>query len=271
MISCKEYVMIQKERLKEKISGFDRKPKLVVIQIGNDPASNTYVKGKCRDSEEIGIKFEHVHISDYENISQEELEMQISNLNDCKLVDGIIVQLPIPDKYDVEKLQKCISPIKDVDGFRPDSVHKPCTPKGITDWLDFNNYNFEGKVAAVFGRSKIVGKPMTDMLIDKGCTVISCNSKTRNTGEIIRNADLVVSAIGKPKYWCSTFKEGSIVVDVGINRDSAGKLCGDVDKEFVEAHHENVYVTPVPGSVGLCTRCRLMQNVVDAYMLLEDK
>ena len=265
MISCKEYVLIQKERLKEKVARFERKPRLAVVQIGDNPASNSYVKGKSKDAEELGIEFEHIHIKDYDDVSQEVLEMRISNINDCRLVDGIIIQLPIPDKYDVERLQKCISPAKDVDGFRVDSIHSPCTPKGIIDWLDFNNYDYEGKVVAVFGRSKIVGKPMANMLIDKGATVISCNSKTEDVCKYMAIADLSICAIGKPKFFCGYFKESSIVVDVGINRNGAGKLSGDVDKECVEKHHENVYVTPVPGGVGLLTRCRLMQNVVEAY------
>lgn len=265
MISCKEYVLIQKERLKEKINGFERRPRLVVVQVGNDLGSNSYIRSKRKSCEEVGIELEHVHIADYENVSQQELELQIRTIDECKMVDGIIVQLPIPDKYDVENIQNCISPIKDVDGFRIDSFHKPCTPKGIMDWLKFNNYEFEGKVTTVFGRSKIVGKPMANMLIEEGATTICCNSKTRELEEWMKISDLCICAIGKPKFFCGYFKEGAIVVDVGINRDSAGKLCGDVDRECLEKHHDNVYVTPVPGGVGLLTVVTLLKNVIEAY------
>ena len=265
MISCKEYALIQKERLKKKINRYEGKPKLVVVQVGDDPASNSYIHSKRKSCEEVGIELEHVHITDYESVSQQELELRIQTIDECKMVDGIIVQLPIPDKYDVEKIQNCISPVKDVDGFRVDSLHKPCTPKGIIDWLKFNGYDFEDKVATVFGRSKIVGKPMANMLIEEGTTTICCNSKTRELEKYMAMSDLCICAIGKPNFFCGYFKEGSIVIDVGINRDGAGKLCGDVDRECLEKHHDNVYVTPVPGGVGLLTVVTLLKNVVEAY------
>ena len=275
MISCKEYVAIKKEELKEKVKSFDRAPKLCVVQIGDNPASNTYVKGKARDSEEIGIEFEHVHIKNYEDLSQCDLVLTLENLNNDDSIDGIIVQLPIPDKYNVEELQNCISPDKDVDGFRRDSCFEPCTPKGIMDWLKFNNYDFVGKDAVVLGRSKIVGKPLVNMLIEEGATVTCCNSKTSVFSRLnhLRRANLVISAVGKPKFldYASFLTVNSsdleVVVDVGINRDENGKLCGDIDPEHFDTKLPNAYLTPVPGSVGLCTRIALMQNVVEAYEL----
>ena len=265
MISCKEYVQIKKEKLKEKIALLNKKPCLCVVQIGNNAASNSYIKGKKKDCEEVGIEFLHRYIEDYSTFSEERVMEIIQDLNDNRAIDGIIIQLPIPDKYNVENLQKCISPEKDVDGFRKDSKFDPCTPKGIIDWLDYNEYDVSGRDVVVVGRSKIVGKPLVNMLIDKGATVICCNSKTLCTEFFTSNADIIISAIGKPKYFdCLSFNYPDIIVDVGINKDKDGKLCGDVDKENVEKVYENTYVTPVPGGVGLLTRVSLLENVVNA-------
>lgn len=267
MVSCKEYVQIKKDNLKTRISLLNRKPCLCVIQIGNDAASNSYIKGKKNDCEEVGIEFKHYHIENYEHISESVLIDTIDDLNYSKEIDGIIIQLPIPDKYNVEKLQKYISPEKDVDGFRNDSFFDPCTPKGIIDWLDYNQYNVTGKDVVVIGRSKIVGKPLVNMLIDKGATVTCCNSKTLNLDRYIQYADLIISAIGKPKYFDAlNFNYPEIIVDVGINKDKDGKLCGDIDKESVERVFEDTYVTPVPGGVGLLTRVALLENVVKAAL-----
>lgn len=269
MISCKEYVEIQKQQLKEKVSTFKRKPRLCVVQIGNDHASSVYVRNKQKVCKEIGIDFEHIHIEDYENLSQLELEVKLELLNvSVPKNDGIILQLPIPDKYDVERLQNKIYPSKDVDGFRKDSLFEPCTPKGIMDWLKFNNYYFKGKIITVVGRSDIVGRPLVNRMIKEGATVICCNSYTKTLSRFIYNADIVVSAIGKPKYFNKfDFNGVGIVVDVGINRDENGKLCGDVDSNGFETFIPNTYVTPVPGGVGLLTVISLMKNVVEAYEL----
>lgn len=268
MKSCKEYVEITKQQLKEKVSIFDKKPTLCVVQIGNNPASNTYVKNKKRDCEELGIKFNHFHVEDYENVSQDVLVMSLETLNADDNINGIIIQLPIPDKYNVEELQKCISPEKDVDGFRPDSCFKPCTPKGIVDWLKFNNFEFKGKTATVIGRSKIVGQPLVNMLIEEGATVTCCNSSTKSLSRFMFNTDLVISAIGKPKYFNKFhFNNTGIIVDVGINRDENGKLCGDVDSHDFERYNPDTYLTRVPGGVGLLTVATLMKNTVEAYEL----
>jgi methylenetetrahydrofolate dehydrogenase (NADP+)/methenyltetrahydrofolate cyclohydrolase len=268
MISCKEYVELKKEQLKEQISTFNGKPKLCVIQIGDNQASNSYIKGKKKDCEEVGIEFEHIHIKDYERTSEDDIILILDTLNVDSNINGIIIQLPIPEKYDVEKLQKHISPEKDVDGFRKDSLFKPCTPKGIVDWLKYNNFDFVGKNAVVIGRSNIVGKPLCNMLIEEGSTVTCCNSKTKSITRFTYNADLVVSAIGKPKYFNKfDFNGVGIVVDVGINRDEDGKLCGDVDPEGFEKSLSDTYLTPVPGSIGLTTRLVLTENVVEAYKI----
>lgn len=262
MISCKEYAQKKKEELKARIAMMDRKPCLMVIQIGNDSASEAYIKGKKKDCEEIGMLCSHKHIK-CDEPTEDELADFLKDMNEQTWVDGIIIQLPIPEKYDVEKLQKCISPEKDVDGFRKDSLYDPCTPKGIMDWLDFNNYDVEGKEVVVAGRSKIVGKPLVNMLIDRGATVTCINSKTKHPINHTFRSDIFISAIGKPKYWIDDdFYRTQIIVDVGINRGKNGKLCGDVDRDCFDGGLFDTYVTPVPNGVGLLTRVALLENVV---------
>lgn len=262
--SCKGYSEIRKKELKEEILKFKRKPCLLVIQIDNNPASNSYIKGKKKDCEEVGIDFTHAHVNS-EMSSQTDLQNLIQAYCEKESnVDGIIIQLPIPDKYNLNNLLAAISPEKDVDGFKQNSCFKPCTPKGIMDWLDYNEVELSGKDVCVIGRSNIVGKPLVNMMIDAGATVTCCNSKTKDLKYYTRNANIVVSAIGKAKYFDSTyFKRGQIIIDVGINRNENGKLCGDVDNKYIY----NSYVTPSPSGVGLLTRNTLIENVVTAYKL----
>lgn len=263
MISCKDYVEKRKETLKSKAEKLNRKPCLVVVQIGNDTASNSYIKGKKKDCDEIGVKMIHHHIMN-EELSQKEVENIIEQYNADDSVDGIIIQLPIPEKYNKYRLQRCISPSKDVDGFRKNSWHKPCTPKGIMDWLKYNHVDLEGKEVVVIGRSEIVGKPLVNMMIEQGATVTCCNSKTEDLLMHTEYADIVVSAIGKPKFLgIEYFMPDQLIIDVGINRDEDGKLCGDINPEGLSAM--GVYVTPVPRGVGLLTRLALLENVVSAY------
>lgn len=265
--SCKEYVEIRKKKLKEEISKFKRKPCLVVIQVDDDPVSTSYIKGKKKDCEEVGIEFIHSHV-DSERMSQIDLQGLIKAY--CEEgVDGIIIQLPIPDKYNLNKLLECIPPEKDADGFRRDSCFKPCTPKGIMDWLDYNKVDLSGKDVVVIGRSDIVGKPLVNMMIDAGATVTCCNSKTKSTEFYTRNADIVVSAIGVSKYFeFSDFSNDcELVIDVGMNRDEKEKLCGDVNVGYFDKYLHYTYVTPVPGGVGLLTRVSLLENVIKAYRL----
>lgn len=271
IVSCKDYVEIKKKELKEEIKHLDKKPVLAVIQIDDDQASNSYIKGKQKDCDEIGIEMRHVNI--YSNTTeQKEVECVITDIAKSD-ADGIIIQLPIPDKYNLERLQHLIPPEKDVDGFRKDSCFKPCTPKGIIDWMEYNNFEFEGKDCCVLGRSKIVGLPLTNMLIEKGATVTCCNSTTPSTWYYTRNADYAFSAVGVPNYfdYSDFFEYCELIVDIGINRIKDNKLCGDINCCSFEEYLSGTYVTPVPGGVGLLTRTSLMQNVVDAYKIQKTK
>lgn len=265
MFSCLEHVEKRKEELKREVAEMSKKPSLTVVQIGNDKASSSYINSKRKLCEEIGLDFKHVHIENYEDISEKEVLLKMLDESLDSSVDGIILQLPIPDKYNLDRLQKAIYSDKDVDGFRKNSNFTPCTPKGIMDWLDYNNYDLEGKNVTVIGRSKIVGKPLVNLLIDRGATVTCCNSKTKDLRQHTCNADLVISAVGKAKFLDSSyFTNTELVIDVGINRDENGKLCGDVDYEEVTSSLESIYVTPVPGGVGKLTVLALIENTVNA-------
>ena len=263
MITCKDYVKIQKELLSNEIKSFKRKPKLCVIQISDNAASNSYVKGKIKDCDEVGIECEHIHIGVYEDFSQENLRNLIEQKNNDNSVDGIIVQLPVPDKYDVDMICNTIIKEKDVDGFRKDSLFTPCTPKGVIDYLEYNDIELAGKVCTVIGRSNIVGKPLVNLLIERGATVISCNSKTKDIDNFTKQSDIVISAIGKANYFDENyFKDEQILIDVGINRDENNKLCGDIRED---AKKNTLLATPVPNGVGLLTRFALIENVIKAY------
>ncbi len=266
MISCEEYTKHSKELMKKKITSMNKTPALVAIQVGNDSASGIYINGKAKDCAEIGIDFTHVHMD--EDATQQELLALIDDLNDDPNIDGIIVQLPLPKEFNVKLIQERISKYKDVDGFRKDSVFKSCTPKGIMDWFTFNEVNLIGQDVVVIGRSEIVGRPLVNLLIDAGATVTCCNSKSKNVGFYTDTADIVISAVGKPKIFdFKNFSDVDIIVDVGINRDEDGKLCGDIDTEYFEDYLPNTYITPVPKGVGLLTRLALMDNVIHAYYL----
>lgn len=269
MISMKKYVDLEKTNLKEKINILDTKPYLTVIQIGDNPASNSYINGKRKDCEEVGIGFELIKFK--EDISECDILSIISLLNKNKIINGIIVQLPIPNHINIKKIQTAIAPEKDVDGFHKMSYFKPCTPLGIMNWLKYNDVKLRGKDVCVIGRSEIVGKPLVEMMIDEGATVICCNSKTELLTRYTTYADIVISAIGKPKFFNSIYfssLSNEIIIDVGINRDKNGKLCGDVDKEDIEDKYGNdIYITPVPYGCGLSTRLALLQNTYTAYLI----
>ena len=262
MKTCKEYVKIKKEELKNQIKTFGIKPTLCVIQIGENPASCSYIKGKSMDCKELEIICKHIHITDVDGNDNESVEEIIKDASNDDSVSGIILQLPIPKKFDVQRLQKAIAPKKDVDGFLSESEFIPCTPKGIIDYLKHNNIDFLGKECVVIGRSEIVGRPLVNLLISEGATVINCNSKTPNIKKFTKSADIIISAIGIANYFDeSYFGNGQVLVDVGINRDENGKLCGDI----VESAKQNASLaTPVPGGVGLLTRLALMENTVNA-------
>lgn len=245
-------------------------PKLAVIMVGNDSASAVYVRNKSKACNEIGIEFEEFLLK--ENTTREELLNLIEELNDREDVHGILLQSPIPKHLDIREAFNAISYKKDVDGFHPINVGKlaigedcfiSCTPAGVMEMLKEYSIQIEGKHAVVIGRSNIVGKPLAQCLLNKNATVTTCHSRTQNLEKITKQADILVAAIGKPKFVTANMvKEGAVVIDVGINRNENGKLVGDVDFEEVEKLAS--YITPVPGGVGPMTIAMLMKNVVKA-------
>ncbi|MEF9984169.1 MAG: bifunctional 5,10-methylenetetrahydrofolate dehydrogenase/5,10-methenyltetrahydrofolate cyclohydrolase [Oscillospiraceae bacterium] len=261
MISCKEYVEIEKQELQKYVSTNKLENcTLAVIQIGNNQASNSYIKGKKKDCEEIGIKFEHIKLE--ETIDEIALLVEISQLNTNDNVFGIIVQLPIPEHLDKDIIFNSIATYKDVDGFKKDSRHTSCTARGIIDWLDYNKVDLDGKNVTIIGRSNIVGKPLAKLFLGRNSTVTLCHSHTKNLHNHIINADIVISAIGKLKYISNNelFNKKQILIDVGINRDINNRLCGDFDYERIKNSVE--HITPVPNGVGLLTRLALIKNIL---------
>ena len=257
-----------KQRVEEmKAQGVERC--LAVIQVGNDPASAVYVRNKKKACEYIGIRSISYELP--EDTAQEEILKLIGELNGRGDVNGILVQLPLPAQIDEEKILLAIAPEKDVDGFHPVSVgnlsigrpgYVSCTPAGVIQLLKRSGVSIEGKECVVLGRSNIVGKPMAMLLLRENGTVTVCHSKTRNLREITRRADILVVAIGKPRFVDESFvKEGAVVIDVGIHRNEGGKLCGDVDFESVAP--KTSAITPVPGGVGPMTIAMLMANCVE--------
>lgn len=261
-MQIKEYVQKCKNELKDLVEGLNRKPKLVIVQVNDDPASNSYVRGKLKDGAEISADVELIKLS--ETTSQNELLSLIEKLNLDSTVDGLIVQLPLPRQIDEGLVKLAVDPKKDVDGFHPLSSFIPCTPKGIVDYLEDAGFAFKGKNAVVLGRSNIVGKPMAKLLTQKDCNVTVLHSKTSQEDKrfYIAHADLIVVAIGKLGYLDGSFeyKQEAVIVDVGINRGEDGKLHGDAVPNLPVALQ-----TPVPGGVGLLTRLALMENLLEAY------
>lgn len=253
-------------------------PGLVVILVGEDPASQTYVRNKHRSCEAIGIYSEVIKLP--ENTSEGELLEQIHTLNERKEIHGILVQLPLPKHINEDKVIAAISPDKDVDGFSPVSVGKmmlgqdtflPCTPFGVMKLLEYSGIEIAGKHAVVVGRSHIVGKPMGQLLLQKDATVTYTHSKTKDLPSITKQADILIAAVGRPNFITREHvKEGAVVIDVGINRVENNKLVGDVNYEEVEPISS--YITPVPGGVGPMTITMLLYNTVkSAEKTLGDK
>lgn len=244
-------------------------PCLAVVLVGDDPASQTYVRSKERDCEECGIV--SLDCRRGSDITQEELNALIDELNEDKAVHGILVQMPLPRHLDAEQVIARISPEKDVDGFHPESLGKlvrglkgprACTPWGVMRLLDEYGIDPDGKHAVVIGRSTIVGKPQALMLLERNATVTICHSHTPNLEEICKQADILVAAVGRPKMVTPAFvKPGAVLIDVGINRTDEG-LVGDIDFDAVTDIASAI--TPVPGGVGLMTRAMLMQNTLEA-------
>ena len=245
-------------------------PKLAVILVGDDPASKIYVNNKNKACQKVGIEFEEFLFPT--NTTQEELDNLIDSLNENKEINGILLQYPIPKHLDVDEAFRRISPQKDVDGFNPINVGKlslgqetfvSCTPFGIMKMLEHYNIDPEGKHAVVIGRSNIVGKPMAQCLLKANSTVTICHSRTKNLAEMTKQADILVAAIGKPKFVTEDMvKDGAVVIDVGINRLDDGKIVGDVDFENIS--NKVSYITPVPGGVGPMTITMLLNNVIKA-------
>ena len=245
-------------------------PKLAVIMVGDDKASKVYVKNKSKACEDVGIAYEE-YLLPASTKMQELLEL-IEKLNNDETIHGILVQSPLPNGLDANEAFRTISPKKDVDGFHPINVGKlslnqdcfvSCTPYGIIKMLEAYNVPIEGANAVIIGRSNIVGKPLAQCLLNKNATVTICHSKTKNLKEITKKADILIAAIGKPKFVTEDMvKENATVIDVGINRNEEGKLVGDTDFENIK---EKVsFITPVPGGVGPMTIAMLMYNVVKA-------
>ena len=257
MKRMKEYAEIRKRRLKEQIAEECFPPMLLIIRVGKNEASERYVRNKIKDCEEVGIIAMDVQLSD--GISTAGLIKYIQE--NQYMYDGIIVQQPLPKHINQELINKVIDPKRDVDGFHPMSPYYPATAKGIIDYLEWRNFDFESAKVTVIGRSDIVGKPLARMLTDKDCTVTLCHSKTlwEDIWNSVNNSNLTICAVGQPHFLdCSSLSIP--VIDVGINFDREGKMCGDC---FVWNGTER-NVSPVPGGVGLLTRVALLENVVEA-------
>ena len=273
-----KYIASQvKEKLKNEISKMGAIPTLAVILVGNDAASQVYVRNKHKACEEVGIKSLQINLP--ANISEGKLLAQIKKLNKDRSVHGILVQLPLPRHLNKDKIIKAIDPKKDVDGLHPNNIGKlmsghptfiPCTPYGIMELLDnVPKYNFEGKNALVIGKSTIVGQPVAQLLLNRGCTVTVAHSRTPRDvlNKLAADSDIIVSAVGKCNILAKRdledfrlFKpETKIIIDAGINRDRNGKLCGDIEEELKQTA---TYYTPVPGGVGPMTIAMLLKNTI---------
>ncbi len=277
IISGKELAASLKAEMAAQVSEFPAKygrvPHLVVILVGEDPGSVSYVTGKAKASEAVGIK--NTTIRKEDTITEAELLTIIDELNADDNVDGILVQLPLPKHIDSDKVIAAIEKGKDVDGFHPLNVASlwqkqectlPCTPKGIIKMMKAAGVEIAGKKAVVVGRSNIVGLPISKLLLDENATVTMTHSRTPNIGEVTREAEILVVAIGRPKFVTADMVgDGAVVIDVGVNRDpETGKLCGDVD--FAAIEPKASVITPVPGGVGPMTICCLMENTIECFL-----
>jgi len=277
IINGKEISASIRAEIKAETEKMSVRPGLAVILVGSDPASQVYVRNKNKACEEVGFYSEMYTLP--EETSMEELLGLIDQLNHSPQIHGILVQPPLPKHLDEEKVILAISPEKDVDAFHPVNVGKimignhsflPCTPAGVMELLSRSGIDVTGKECVVIGRSNIVGKPQAMLLLHANGTVTVCHSRTKNLAEICARADILVSAIGKAKFVTPDMvKEGAVVIDVGINRDENGKLCGDVDFENVAP--KTSFITPVPGGVGPMTITMLMKNTLTAAKNIENR
>lgn len=276
IIDGKAISLAIKDELKEKVAEYKNKGidiTLAVVKVGNDPASAVYVRNKEKACEYVGINSRTLALP--EKTTQEELLNIVRELNEDDTVNGILVQLPLPKHIDESEILLAINSTKDVDGFHPVNVGKmvigedtflPCTPAGIIEMLKRSDIDIEGKECVVIGRSNIVGKPMSLLMLKENATVTIAHSRTKNLKEVTKRADILVAAIGKPKFVTADYvKEGAVVIDVGMDRDENGKLCGDVDFESVEPKVSAI--TPVPGGVGPMTVTMLLVNCLRSVEL----
>lgn len=271
----------RKDELKIKIDELKntnrRLPKLTVILVGENQASQTYVRNKDRACQYVGMLSDIIKLD--EQTSEDKLVQIIDNLNQDDTVDGILVQLPLPSHIDEDRIINLIAPSKDVDGFHPLNVAKlvlgekglvPCTPQGMMVILNEIQYDLTGKEVVVVGRSNIVGKPIALLCLHQHATVTIAHSRTKNLPALCQRADVLIAAIGRPRFFNKDYiKPGAVVLDVGINRDENNKLCGDVDYEDVKDMVS--YITPVPGGIGPMTIAMLMENTYQAYLLREEQ
>ncbi|WP_035346109.1 bifunctional methylenetetrahydrofolate dehydrogenase/methenyltetrahydrofolate cyclohydrolase FolD [Halalkalibacter hemicellulosilyticus] len=272
LLSGKELATKKREQMKEKVKDLVEQhvtPGLAVILIGENPASQTYVRAKQKACADVGIYSRLIERP--ESISEEELLQEIDQLNDDPAIDGILVQLPLPNHITEQAVIERIAPEKDVDGFHPISIGKmmtgeetflPCTPYGVVEMLKEAKLPLEGQHVVVIGRSNIVGKPVGQLLLNENATVTYCHSRTKDMRGLTTQADILIVAVGRPKFIkVDDVKDGAIVVDVGINRVD-GKLCGDVD--FDDVKEKASYLTPVPGGVGPMTITMLLENTIQS-------
>ncbi len=277
IIDGKQIAKELRANIANQIATLDRKPGLAVVLVGDDPASRVYVRNKDNACKEVGFYSEKINKS--ADITQDELLDEIKRLNNDDKIDGILVQLPLPNHLDTNQVIEAINPNKDVDGFHSENIGKlmqnkpylrPCTPKGVMTMLATTGIDLVGKNCVVVGASNIVGRPMAMELLNARATVTICNSKTQNLADKIKQADIVVAAVGRPKMIQGDWiKEGATVIDVGINRLDDGSLVGDVD--FDLAQERATWITPVPGGVGPMTIATLLENTLTAYQAREEK
>ena len=252
-------------------------PRLAVIMVGDNPASKVYVRNKSKACQEVGVEYEEYLLDS--NITQKDLIDLIKKLNNDKNINGILLQSPIPKHLDINEAFRTIDYHKDVDGFHPMNVGKltlgqdtfvSCTPYGVMRMFEEYNIDLCGKNVVILGRSNIVGKPLSQCCLNKNATVTICHSKTQNTKKITKEADIVIAAIGKPKFITQDMvKDGAVIIDVGINRNENGKIVGDVDFENVK--EKASYITPVPGGVGPMTIAMLINNVIKAAKIQNNR
>ena len=276
IINGKDISTAIRQEIRAEVEALPKRPGLAVVLIGNDPASQVYVRNKERACEEVGFYSEKYTLP--EDTTREQLLSLVDQLNESPAIHGILVQLPLPGHLDAEEVILRIDPRKDVDAFHPVNVGKimignfdflPCTPAGVMELLARSGIDPAGKECVVIGRSNIVGKPQAMLLLHKNATVTICHSRTKDLAEVCRRADILVSAVGRANFVTADMvKEGAVVIDVGMNRDENGKLVGDV--AFAEVSEKTSYITPVPGGVGPMTITMLLKNTVTACRRIEN-